>query len=321
MCASVYVLCVHVYSSVSWSCVLFFADVYRGTHAHTAVARSDVCNICVYICVFERVMVVCPLLGKRIRNSPSSSVHMSGLRASRVFAWRSVRAIKCVRVLQQQLPPSALCTVTHTHIRTHFLIIPSAPPRQMILFALQRTSYEHPIGDIRRLKAKVADNIVHHVPAGRALSVADLQQQCAVPGVSPPLRLFMGQRARTMGFELSDSIDRLKRFSDFEVLLQHNFLADRRYLSLGVLSVGIIIDLPLVFRPKLFTFPNNMSLESEQHLACGSTTEVFPPPRIRLYNTTTHDTQVYWQDTNLAKHRTPGTYCCSETVFQKYWNL
>ena len=71
--------------------------------------------------------------------------------------------------------------------------MPSAPPRQMLLFTLQRTRYEHPLGNIRRLKAKVADNIVHHVTAGRALSVANLQQQCAASGGSTPLRLVMGQ--------------------------------------------------------------------------------------------------------------------------------
>ena len=122
-----------------------------------------------------------------------------------------------MRVLQQQLPPTAVYTVTYTHIRTHFLIMSSAPPRQMLLFSLQRTTHEHPLDDIRRLKAKVADNIVHHVTAGRALPVAELQRHCVAPGGSPPLRIVMGQRARTMGFESSDSIHSIKRFSDFEV--------------------------------------------------------------------------------------------------------
>ena len=99
-------------------------------------------------------MVVFPLPCKRISNSPSSSAHISELRASRVFAWRSVPAVRCVHVLQQQLAPTALYTATHTHIRTHFLIMASAPPRQMLLFTLQKTTYEHPLGDIGRLKSQ-----------------------------------------------------------------------------------------------------------------------------------------------------------------------
>ena len=45
--------------------------------------------------------------------------------------------------------PTAVYTVTHTHIRTHFLIMALAFPGQMLLFTLQRTTYERPFGDIR----------------------------------------------------------------------------------------------------------------------------------------------------------------------------
>ena len=123
----------------------------------------------------------------------SLSAHMSELRASRVFAWRSVPDVRCVRVSQQHLPPAAVYTLTHTNTRTHFLIMPSVRPRQRLLFTLQRTRDEHPLGGIRRLKAKVADNIFHHVTAGRALSIAHSQRQCTAPGRNLPVRLFMGQ--------------------------------------------------------------------------------------------------------------------------------
>ena len=181
-------------ASASWSCFLAFTNVYQ-THLPPAL--------------------VCHSYVRALRVFPGR--FMSELLASRVFAWRYVPAVKCGRVLQQQLPPTAMYTVTHTHIRTHSLIMPSTPPRQMLLFTLQRTLYEHPLGDIRRLEAKVVDNIVHYVTAGRAPSVAGLQRQYAARGGSPPLRLVMGQRARTMGFDLSDSIHSIKRFSDFEV--------------------------------------------------------------------------------------------------------
>ena len=111
---------------------------------------------------------------------------MSGLRASHVFAWRSVPAVRCARVLQQQLPPTAVYTVTHTHIRTHFLIMASDPPRQMLLFTLQRTTYEHPLGDIRR-----------HVTAGRALSNRRLTTPMCNPRRKPAsLSLYGAARAR-----------------------------------------------------------------------------------------------------------------------------
>ena len=161
-----------------------------------------------YTCVSERVTVGCPLLCKIYQTHlPPALIYqsyvtrvfawrsVSELHDSRVFAWRSEPRVRCVRVLQQQYPLAALCTVTHTHTRMQLLIMQSAPPRQMLLFTLQRTTYEHPLGDIRRLKAQVAGNIVRHVTAGDALSVADLQGQHADPGGSPPLRLLMGQRA------------------------------------------------------------------------------------------------------------------------------
>ena len=45
------------------------------------------------------------------------------------------------------------CNVTHAHI----VITPCGLPRQILLFPSQGTKYEHHIGDILRLKAKVAD--------------------------------------------------------------------------------------------------------------------------------------------------------------------
>ena len=39
----------------------------------------------------------------------------------------------------------------------HIVITQCGLPRQILLFPLQGTKYEHPIGDILRLKAKVAD--------------------------------------------------------------------------------------------------------------------------------------------------------------------
>ena len=122
------VLCTCASVSVLWTWVLPFANVYQ-THLPPAL--------------------------------------ISELRASRAFGWRSVPAVRCMSVLQQQLHPTAVCTVTHTHIRTHFVILPSALPRQTIFFTLQRATYEQPH---QRLKAKFADNIIRHVKAGRAQS-------------------------------------------------------------------------------------------------------------------------------------------------------
>eukprot|EP00904_Undaria_pinnatifida_P001711 jgi/Undpi1/11540/HiC_scaffold_30.g13837.m1 len=45
----------------------------------------------------------------------------------------------------------------------------------------------------------------------------------------------MGNRARMMGFDVLDSIDNIKHFSDLETHLRQNFFPPRRYLSLGVL--------------------------------------------------------------------------------------
>ena len=113
------------------------------------------------------------------------------------------------------LQPIPAYNVTHAHI----VITPCGLPCQILLFPSQETKYEHPIGDILRLKAKVADLIVLHVTAGRVLSVADLQRQCSAPEGSPPLRLLMGNRAR-MGFDVLDAINNIKHFSDLEAHLR-----------------------------------------------------------------------------------------------------
>ena len=139
---------------VSWSCVLSFANVYQSHLPPALTCHSYVRRVCL-----------------------------------RGDLYMCCEMCACVTAA---VPPTAVYTVTHTHIRTHLLIKLSAPPRQMLLFTLRGTRSELPIGDIRRLKAKVADNLVHHVTAGRALSVADLQRHCAAPGGSPPHRLFMG---------------------------------------------------------------------------------------------------------------------------------
>ena len=128
------------------------------------------------------------------------------------------------------LHPTPAYNVTHAHV----VITPCDLPRQILLFPLQGAKYEHPIGDILRLKKKVADFIVLHVTAGRALSVAALQRQCSAPEGSPLLRRLMGNRARMMGFDVLDAIDNIKQFSDLETHLRHDFFP-RRYLWLGVL--------------------------------------------------------------------------------------
>ena len=89
---------------------------------------------------------------------------------------------------------------------------------------------------IRLLKARVADVLVDHGTAGRARSVADLRQQCAVPNVRPTLRILMGQSAPNAGFDLSDTSNSLETFYNFECLLLPTLLADRRYIKLNVMG-------------------------------------------------------------------------------------
>ena len=131
------------------------------------------------------------------------------------------------------LIPTPAYNVTHGHI----VITPCGLPRQILLFPLQGTKYEHRIGDILRLKAKVADLIILHVSTGRALSVADLKQQCSAPEGSPLFRLLMSNRARMMDFAVLAAIDNIKHFSNLEAHLCQNFFPHRRYLSLGVLGL------------------------------------------------------------------------------------
>ena len=55
--------------------------------------------------------------------------------------------------------PTPAYNVAHAHI----VITPCGLPRKILLFPLQGTKYEHHIGDIIRLKAKVANLIILHV--------------------------------------------------------------------------------------------------------------------------------------------------------------
>ena len=64
----------------------------------------------------------------------------------------AVRPVISVRVFQHV---TSYTCVQRTH--AHIVITPCGLPRQILLFPLQGTMYEHPIGDILRLKAKVAD--------------------------------------------------------------------------------------------------------------------------------------------------------------------
>ena len=135
--------------------------------------------------------------------------------------------LKQVFVSFSTLHPTPAYNVT----RAHIVITPCGLPRQVLLFPLQGTKCEHAIGDILRLKEKVADLIVLHVTAGRAISVADLQRQCSGPKGRPPLRLLMGNRAH-MGFDILDAVDNI----NLEAHLRQSFFPHRRYLSLGVLK-------------------------------------------------------------------------------------
>ena len=159
------------------------------------------------------------------------------------------------------LHPTPAYNVIHAHI----VNTPCALPRQILLFPLQGTKYEYPIGDILRFKAKVVDLIVLHVTAGRALSVADLQRQCSAPEGSPPLRLLMGNRARMMGFDVLDAIDNIKNFSDLEAHLRHNFFPHRRYLSLGVLpAVAEALEATIVVWVKALRTPSSSTVRSSR---------------------------------------------------------
>ena len=209
----------------------------------TCVCSSDVCDICVYMCVLERVMVVCPLLCKRISKLPFP--HRSYVRVTCV-ACACVAICACCEMCAcatAHLPPTAVYTVIHIYIRTHILIMPSAPLRQMLLLTLQSTRYEHPIGEIRRLKAKVTGNIVHHVTVGRALSVADLKWQCAGPRGSPPLRLFMGQRFSVMKHPTrrDDRTVPTSEASHWSSVIKHPTRRDDRKVPTGEASQWFIV--------------------------------------------------------------------------------
>ena len=146
----------------------------------------------------------------------------------------------CVLCLRKTFPVSCTpcsgvhCRATRPQHTCAFIIAAYATLPHSLL--VQATKYEYPNAHIRLLKARVADVLIDHVTAGRARSVADLRQQCAAPNGSPTLRLFMGQRARNAGFNLSDNINNRANFSNFERLVHPTLLADRRYIKLNAMG-------------------------------------------------------------------------------------
>lgn len=101
----------------------------------------------------------------------------------------------------------------------------------------QATHTAYPLEVIRRLKDVVADAIVEHVTVGLAKGVGQLREQCAHEG-GRVLHLIEGARARTMGFEVFDSLSKRKKLPVFEAELHRRFLTDYEYMPLTVMGAA-----------------------------------------------------------------------------------
>ena len=92
----------------------------------------------------------------------------------------AVRHVKSVRVFQHGTSYTRLPAYNVTH--RHFAITPRGLPSQILLFPLQGTKYEHPIGDIPCLKKKVADKTLgHYRRSPSAFSRSQVRQNICTP--------------------------------------------------------------------------------------------------------------------------------------------
>ena len=218
--------------------------IYSGVHTALAVCV-------VHTCVAQQYSRVFACVGYAYVFEPAMQPHLPPAFLRYLLLWRSCGANPFHHLCMHHLPcmyafpAKAVHPVTSFRVFQHvasYTCIQRNPCayyhhtiRPCSLNCAVRTTYEHPISDILRLKLKVVDLIVLHVTAGRALSVIDLQWQCSASEESPPLRLLMGNRAR-MGFDVFDARDKIKHLPNLEAHLLQDFFPHRRYLSLGVLK-------------------------------------------------------------------------------------